>query len=179
MPAERTSRAGERRPSQEIEADPFSVDMSEIPMTPAMVALHEAAKLRYLVRKAEQLLDDMVIDGSQLTVAEGQLMQFIMRAQGRPFTWRSQLKKLFERRRGINLSARTWRQRAAGTIGLGESEEVPGYMNTETLAALREHIEPLAELVENAEALRKEQFPALQRRTKAAIEGPAVETEAV
>jgi hypothetical protein len=178
MPAKRTSRAGERRAVQETEANPFDVDLSEVPMTPAMVALHEVAKLRYLAAQAEAFLDDLVIDGSQLTLAEGQLMQNVMLAQGRPFTWRAQLKKIFERRRGIDLAVRDWRQRAAGSIGLGEHQKPPAYLSDETLQGLRKCIEPLTEAVAVVKEQRKKQFPALNRRTKAVIESPAVEAKA-
>jgi hypothetical protein len=176
MPAKSTtSRAGERRPSQELEADPFNVDMSEVPMTPAMTSLHDAAKLRQLLRIAEQFLDNCVVDGSQLTLAEGQTMYFTMRAQGRPDTWRSQLTKLLLKRRGINLSARNWRSRTNRELN---PEKVPSYMNAEMFDKLRAHIEPLAQLIEGAEDLRRKQFPALQKRTKAAIEAPLITAKA-
>jgi hypothetical protein len=43
---------------------------------------------------------------------------------------------------------------------------------------LRAHIEPLAQLIEGAEDLRRKQFPALQKRTKAAIEAPVITAKA-
>jgi hypothetical protein len=165
VPATRQPRPSQRR---ENDPDPFNVDMTEVPMTPAMETLHQVAILRAHANAIHQFLDECVLDGTELTLAEGQTQTFVLRAQGRPFSWRSQLAKILLRRRGISVASQNWRTRTKDL----EPERVPSYMNHVTLSALRRHIEPLARAVEAASELRRNQYPAVHERAKAAIEGP-------
>ena len=166
MPATSKPRPlGERRTS---DPNPFDVDMTEVPMTPAMTALHELGKLRARILHADHILEEMVLDGTDIALAEGQTATHTMRAQGRGFDrWRAQFNRLLKSRRGIDLARLNWRTRTKDL----EPEEVPGYMSPELLADLRAHIEPLAELLQKAAQQRDEQYPAIHERTKPAIEG--------
>jgi hypothetical protein len=172
MPAaSKTRPLGGRRTS---DPDPFNVDMTEVPMTPAMTALHELGKLRAHVLLADHILEEMVLDGTEITLAEGQTATHAMRAQGRGFGWRAQLSRLFKGRRGIDPSKLNWRTRTRDL----EPEEVPDYMAPEVLEALRTLAEPLSELLQKASAQRDKQYPAIHERTKPAIEGHTVKSKA-
>jgi hypothetical protein len=143
-------------------------------MTPAMEALREIAQLDAIVTEAKNVLEELLTDGSQLTLAEGQIMSHVMDVQGRPFTWRTQLTKLLRNRRGINAAAQPWRTRARGIT----PEDVPDYLSPQSLAALRKHADALAKAVKTVQRSRKRQYPALQERTKALIEGTTDTAEA-
>ncbi|MEU9405678.1 hypothetical protein AB0E08_08225 [Streptomyces sp. NPDC048281] len=164
MPAaSKTPPQGGRRTS---DPDPFNVDMIEVPMTPAMTSLHEVSKLRALILMADRYLEDLVLDGSELTLAEGQTATHTMRAQGRSFKWRMQFNRLLKKR-GIDPAKLNWRSRTRDL----EPEEVPAYMSPEVLAAMRSLIEPLAEVIRKSSRERDGQYPAIHERTKPRIEG--------
>lgn len=148
--------------------DPFNVDMTEVPMTPAMTALHEAGKLRAWILMVDKVLEDIVLDGTELTLAEGQTATHVMRAQGRDFDkWRTQFNRLLKGRRDVDPALLNWRHRTREL----EPEPVPSYMAPEVLAAMRQLIEPLVAMLPEPAQQREEQYPALHKRTKAAIEG--------
>lgn len=150
--------------------DPFNVDMTEVPMTPAMTALHEAGKLRAMILQIDKWLEDLVLDGTELTLAEGQTATHALRAQGRDFDkWRTQLLRLLKGRRDIDTSKLNWRARTRDL----RPEQVPTYMSPEVLQAMRDLIEPLHEVIQDPARQREDLYPAMHDRTKAAIEGHA------
>jgi hypothetical protein len=141
--------------------------MTEVPMTPAMTALHDLGKLRALIIKIDRILEEFVLDGTELTLAEGQTATHTMRAQGRGFKWRMQLNRLLKGKRGIDPAKLNWRHRTKDL----EPEEVPSYMSPEVLEAMRNLIEPLWEMLQEPAQQREEQYPAIHARTKPRIEG--------
>ncbi|QDN94910.1 hypothetical protein FNV58_00860 (plasmid) [Streptomyces sp. RLB1-9] len=172
MPAASTTRPqGGRRTS---DPDPFNVDMTEVPMTPAMIALHEVGKLRARILEVDHYLEELVLDGTELTLAEGQTATHTMRAQGRGFKWRMQLNRLLKGKRGIDPAKLNWRHRTRDL----EPEEVPAYMSEEVLAAMRDLVEPLYAMIQDPSEQREELYPAIHERTKPAIEGHTIQAKA-
>jgi hypothetical protein len=173
MPAasSKTRPLGGRRTS---DPDPFNVDMTEVPMTPAMTALHELGKLRAHIIQIDRVLEEFILDGTELTLAEGQTATHTMRAQGRGFKWRMQLSRLLKGRRGIDPAKLNWRTRTRDL----EPEQVPTYMQPEVLEAMRALVEPLVEVLQEPSQQREDQYPAIHERTKPAIEGHGITPKA-
>lgn len=146
--------------------NPYLVDMTEIPQTPAITAVHEIAKLAFQVSQLHESLGELVIDGTELGLAEGQMQSHVIRAQGRPFSWRSQLTRILERDRGYD-SSQPWRERTKDI----RPEEIPSYLSPESVAAIREGVQALARVIADVEEARKREYPAVHARAKAAIEG--------
>lgn len=150
--------------------NPHVVDMTEVPQTPAITALHEFAKLAYEVNRLHESLGELIIDATELGLAEGQMQSHVIRTQGRPFTWRSQLTRILERDRGYD-SSKPWRERTKDI----NPEEVPSYLSPESAATIRESINALARVIAEVEETRKREYPAVHSRAKAAIQGASAE----
>lgn len=165
--------AAAKRPARQTQdANPYLVDTTEIPMTPVMDSLHELAKLAYDLEAAKDVIDDLILDATLIGLAEGQTQRSVMLAQGREFSWRSQLAKLVLRRRQINISAQGhYRERVKDTP---TPEDVPGYFNAQRISALTEHVAQLKAAVEDIARTRKRQAPAVLRHAKASIEGEPI-----
>jgi hypothetical protein len=170
--ASKTPPQGGRRTS---DPDPFNVDMTEVPMTPAMIALHEVGKLRARLLQVDRFLEDLVLDGSELTLAEGQTATHTMRAQGRGFDkWRAQFNRILKSRRDIDLAKLNWRSRTRDL----EPEDVPAYMSPEVLQGMRDLVEPLYAMIQAPAEQREELYQAIHKRTKPAIEGHTIQAKA-
>lgn len=159
--------AVKRTPRNTQDVDPFNVDLSDIPQTPVITSLHDLAKLRHQIEQIHELLDAIVLDATELALAEGQTQTSILLAKGKPFTWRSQLNKILRRDRDIDAAAQEWRERARDI----KPQRTPSYLRPETIDTIRRKIALLHKAVSKIEEARDLEYPEVHARAKAAIEG--------
>jgi hypothetical protein len=171
MPATRKTPPHSRRDT--TGPDPFNVDLTDAPMTQAMTALHRAACLRAYAQEIEAFCEEIILDGSELVLAEGQTLTHAMLAQGRDFGWRAQFKRLMLGKRGIDISKWNWRYRTGKDP---EPETVPAYMDAKNLDALEKGLTSVIRKINAAREQRDQLYPALHERTKPAIEGEPIPT---
>ncbi|MGA5598476.1 hypothetical protein ACPCSE_30000 [Streptomyces cellulosae] len=159
--------ASTQRPKHQVQdANPYAVDMTEIPHTPTIVALHDLAKIDYALGQARERLAELMLDASALGLAEGHAQRDVLRAQGRPFSWRAQLSKLLKRR-GIDVARQVWRARTKTFT----PQQPPAYLAADLIADLTDKTGALTDAIGQITHQRDEQYPQLHEQAKAAIEG--------
>jgi hypothetical protein len=152
--------------------DPYNADLGEILMSPVMTALLEIAKVRRDLAGILDALDaNALVDLSLLGLAEGQSTAHVITAQGRPYSWRTQLFRILKRDRNIDPSMRGWRNR---TRDMPE-EKLPAYLSDKRLAELRSLVDALTAQIDTMHALRAKDYPATDDRLRPILGEAAAE----
>lgn len=158
----------ERRPSRSQSIDPSLVETAGISMTPALQAVHSLAKLAYDLEKARDVLDELLLDATELSLAEGHLQRTIVHLQGQnSATWRTHFAKVLLRERGIGL--RKGRREQPDSADLAP-EDLPAYLDASVTESLATTVKALIEKINKVEQDREKLYPDLHTRAEAAIQ---------
>ncbi|PPS89545.1 hypothetical protein [Streptomyces sp. MH60] len=136
--------------------------------TPAMGALGQLAEIQNALKAIGEQITELTLDGSELALTERQATADVLRAQGRPMTYRSTLYLYLKERRGITVAAKGKRQRSIGDI---VPQEVPKYLSPESLQAIRASLSATSWTISKLTEQREEEYPDLHARACSEIMG--------
>ncbi|MFH8483158.1 hypothetical protein [Streptomyces sp. NPDC018055] len=140
-----------------VARDRSTIDLSGVPMTPAMKALGQIRGAAGDLLDLEERLDTLATDLIEVAWAEeGQLGKHILNVQGQPGDHRSYLYTRLHAR-GIGGKGTGWN--SSRTRPPIEPAPVPAYLNADDVADILKTVDELREKIERITTQREEQYP--------------------
>ncbi|MGW1436935.1 hypothetical protein ACWD7M_16995 [Streptomyces griseus] len=150
-----------KRPRKIVRNPDAPIDLSGVPMTPAMKALKQLREAAGELLDLEQNLEVLATDMVEVTWAEGQIGRHILNAQGQPGNHRSYLYTRLEAR-GLKGRGAGWNSGSgvgARTRVPIDPLPVPDYLDESEVADVTETIAALREKLDRMMSRRDKQYP--------------------
>lgn len=152
--------ANKPRPDKDV-----NLDLSDVPMTPAMVAMSHVGSISRDLQAAGQIANEFLIDGAEAAWAEGQRSYDILKAQGKPSTHRTVFYNRLGKR-GLTVGE-GWRNRTSDEI---TEFDLPAYLQDPELAALADEAADVLRRLETLAEARAAQYDDTHQRVLRAVE---------
>ncbi|MFE6000370.1 hypothetical protein ACFQ6C_26475 [Streptomyces sp. NPDC056454] len=155
-----------------VARDSAKIDLTGVPMTPAMKALGQIRCAAGDLLDLEETLDALATDLVEIAWAqEGQIGKHILNVQGQPGNHRSYLYTRLNAR-GIGAKGSGWNSsRSRPPI---EPAPVPDYLNEEDVADILRTVGELRKKIERIKGKRDEQYPQEHEERLALVERRAI-----